>query len=376
MRAPCAAALASLSVACLLAARCAMPGSGSSGEVSILSYNVKSLFDARDDGPEFAEFSVSAGRWSEASYRLRLANVAKAVLAAGKDGGPPGPDVACLVEIENGTVLEDLRAGTLALARYGFSAIAPANGGPFANALLSRLPILGLSSHALVAGGAGRPSGRAILEAELDAGGRSLVILVCHWKSRLGGERETEGERREAAALVRSIVGAHLASDPLAEVLVCGDFNEGPEEADRIAGAYPTAFVGLGSAGDEAAAPGAGPARPGAAPDWRSIPRLLVASRAGDARSREGEPVLFSPWNESGGYSYSYRGERSRLDGFLLSPGLADGAGLAYRGFSVVDESFLVSGSGDPIPWSTAASAGFSDHLPILLVLDLLPEGS
>ncbi|MDP3179643.1 MAG: hypothetical protein Q8M76_17175, partial [Spirochaetaceae bacterium] len=108
---------------------------------------------------------------------------------------------------------------------------------------------------------------------------------------------------------------------------------------------------------------------------WRDLPRLLVATRARDALPLAGEPVLFSPWGESGGYSYSYRGERSRLDGFLLSPGLVDGAGLAYRAFSVVDEPFLMNGAGDPTPWSTAASAGFSDHLPILLVLDLVPAG-
>ncbi len=348
-------ALSLLSFVVLSASRCADPASAaSSGSLSIVAYNVKSLFDEIDDGTEFREFSVAKGSWDEARYKARLANVAAAVLAAAGDGDR-GPDLLCLEEIENGRVLEALRSGPLRPACYRYAAIAPAEGGPFSVCALSRLPILASSCHS-----ATTPEGRAgrdILELELDSGGgRHLVVLACHWKSKLGGADATEEARRATAALVRDRVQARLAADPLADIVVCGDFNESPDEYLRVGRAYPTAFMPADAA-DSASSTGL--------EDW-----LLVASDPSGARAggpEGGECVLFSPWAESGGYSYSYRGDRQRLDGFLISPGLLDGQGLCFERFAAATAAFLMDGEGNPKAW--AGSSGYSDHLPILLVL-------
>jgi len=181
-----------VSLVCLSASRCAAPASSAEGpSVSIVAYNVKSLFDAVDDGTEFPEFSVAKGKWDEARYKIRLSNVAAAVLASTPDvGSPPGPDILCLEEIENEKVLEALRTGPLAPARYRYAAIAPAEGGPFSVCALSRLPILASSCH-YAATPAGR-AGRDLLELEFDALGRRLFVLACHWKSKSGGAEETE----------------------------------------------------------------------------------------------------------------------------------------------------------------------------------------
>jgi endonuclease/exonuclease/phosphatase family metal-dependent hydrolase len=348
-----------LAAACLVslsASRCALPASPSGGrQVSIVAYNVKSLFDAIDDGPEFPEFSVSKGKWDDARYRLRLANVAAAVLASAPRGSsPPGPDILCLEEIENVRVLEALRTGPLAAARYRYAAIAPAEGGPFSVCILSRLPILASSCHA-AATTAGR-AGRDLLELELDAGERRLVVIACHWKSKSEGAEPTEEARREAAALVRGRVAARIAADPGAEIVVCGDLNESPDEYLRVGRRYATALMPVEEA------PGSSPPSPEGAP-------ILVASAPELAKSRDGEAVLFSPWTESGGYSYSFRGSRERLDNFLLSPGLLDGMGLSYRSFTVSKAEFLVDREGTPIAWPGSGATGYSDHLPILLVL-------
>jgi hypothetical protein len=137
-------ALCVLCLVCFSASRCASPmGQVRGRTVSILAYNVKSLFDAVDDGTEFSEFSVAKGKWDEARYKIRLAKVAEAVLAApteGEGSSAKGPDILCLEEIENGKVLEALRTGPLAAARYRYAAIASAEGGPFSVCALSRLP--------------------------------------------------------------------------------------------------------------------------------------------------------------------------------------------------------------------------------------------
>ncbi|HTX71488.1 MAG TPA: hypothetical protein VMC79_01555, partial [Rectinemataceae bacterium] len=70
--------------------------------LTILSYNVLSLFDPVDEGSEYPEFSVASGSWNESLYRTRLENLARVVLdcSAGHDTAR-GPDLLCLVEIEN-----------------------------------------------------------------------------------------------------------------------------------------------------------------------------------------------------------------------------------------------------------------------------------
>jgi len=317
--------------------------------ISIVSYNVMTLFDAKDDGAEYDDFSVARGLWDEARYKARLELTADAVFAAYPGSSPPGPDILCLIEAEGPSVLEDLRTGALARGRYRYSASADKEEGPFANSVLSRFPITRIAGHSATLGGV--RAGRDILEVELDVGGSSLFLFVCHWKSKVGGALETEEARREAAALLRSRIDSILAADPSADLIACGDFNENPDEFARVGRAYPTALVGLE---DAEASPGG----------------LLVASDIALARA-DGGLVLFSPWEEGGGYSYSYKGVRERIDGFLLGPGLreADGGGLSFKRFSVADAPFLVDRDGNPIPWSGSRRSGYSDHLPILLEL-------
>jgi len=356
------ALLALASLSCLGASRCTAfgPGSERGGRsLSILDYNVHNLFDAVDDGSEYAEFSVARGRWDEGRYRARLALVAEVVRAALPEGG--WPDLLCLEEIEGRRVLDDLASGPLKAGGYRHIGVAPASGSPINCGILSRLPIRSLKAHGLASGGESPAAPtRSLLEASLDRGaGGMLTVFVLHWKSRVEGAQQTEGLRRESAALLSARVSAVLAADPDAELLACGDFNESPDEFYRVGRRYPTALFPEAEAGGSSAAGG-----PGAS-------RVLVAADPSRARSsRGGEPVLYSPWAADSGYSYSYKGGRERLDGFLLAPGLLDDSGLRLRGFGVVDESFLMDAAGEPIAWSSSTAKGYSDHLPILLVLE------
>jgi hypothetical protein len=245
--------------------------------------------------------------------------------------------------------------------------MAPAEGSPINNGILTRLPVRCVRAHALASdAGKGGAPGRKLLEAELEAGGLPLVVLVCHWKSKLEGAALTEGARREAAALVRGIVSRRIAGGRAA-VLVCGDFNESPDEYIRAGRRYPTALMPAGE--------------PKADLDG-AVPRLLLTTRRAEAGWREGEIILFSPWGESQGFSYAFRDERARIDGFLLSPALVagmspgeKGAGLRYASFSVMDSAFLLDTAGMPRPWSSATATGYSDHLPILLSLEMPGPG-
>lgn len=342
---------------CLCGFRCSLPWQEEApGFLSIASYNVQNLFDDKDDGLEYPEFSLGGGKWNAELYRKRLKNVGEALACLGGDRG--FPDILCLVEVEGLSVLEDLSSGPLKKADYRWAACGGPDTSPVRCALLSRYPILRARSHGLMDAGGFGP-GRDVLEVELALGGegapRRLIVFVCHWKSRREGEAATEPARRAAAGLLNARMAELAAGSPEALMMVCGDFNESPDEFERSGRRYPTALM-----------PDPKEAVDGRyenlAEDWYEE-ALTITNSASAARLESGRVVLFSPWAGQAGYSYVYRGAGERLDGFLLGPGFADGKGLEYDSFCIGNDPTLLSSSGSPLAWTGAS--GYSDHLPV-----------
>lgn len=75
------------------------------------------------------------------------------------------------------------------------------------NVVLSRLPILEHVTHET-------PAARGVLEAKIDLGGKSLVVLVNHWKSQAGNPA-AENQRLGNAETVRKRLDEILARIPL-----------------------------------------------------------------------------------------------------------------------------------------------------------------
>lgn len=340
----------------VLALSCCVPFAAPEGDGSlvVMSWNVLSLFDAVEDGNEYADFSISRGTWGETRYRNRLELLGKAILASREKGpgSPPGPDIVCLIEIEKESILADLAAGVLAEGGYRYRGFAKAPGSPIGVGVLSRLPISEARAWGLVLG---ERSERPILEARIAAGEASLVIFVCHWKSKIEGAAVTEPARRASAGLLSRLMTERQAALPGAAILACGDFNENPDEYARTGRRYPTAFMPA----PEAGASGEGAIRLG--------DRKTVGS--GEARD-----LFFSPWSESEAYSYVHQGIRERIDGFVVASGLLDGRDLELRDFQVFDGAGLVDDAGRPLPWSNATARGWSDHLPLLLGISRMPK--
>ncbi len=320
---------------------------GSPRSLSVMSYNLMTLFDPVDQGGEYQGFSVAKGEWDESLYRLRIKNLASAILAA----QPGGPDILALQEIENERALRDLAD---ALGGYAQLIKPTDEESTLGCALLSRYPALMARSHrAMPASSPTSSVPRNLLEARFDVDGRPLLIFVAHWKSKLGGAEETEAERRAAAALLRSLARARLDAEPGLAIIAAGDLNENPDEYERIGGAYPTALRAL------EAGPG----------DWLSIGGdALALAEDGAAFVR-----FYTPWPSAEGYSYLYGGLEERIDHFLLSAGALQGGCFALGGFSAEPPSFLVDLEGRPLGWDSRTARGYSDHLPIRLSLALPP---
>lgn len=341
--------------------RCSLPWQRpDSSEILIASYNAHNLFDDVDDGGEYPEFSVASGRWNEGLYRKRLENAAAAIASFFPEGGRL-PDIVCLEEIEGEKVLRDLAAGPLKAGGYRWIAC----GGPDASAIkcgiLSRLPLSEVRSHALADAWGFGPA-RDMLEAGFDLGEDEprLTVFVCHWKSRREGPAVTEPARRAASALAAARIAEAAEADPGACFVVCGDFNESPDEFVRAKGLYATALMPVPPDG----APVLGEDIPAA---WEEGV-LKVALNPRSAGCGAGGVSLYSPWATSDGFSYIFDGEKDRLDGFLLGSALVNGEGLEFSSFAVSGDEKLLNSEGEPSAWN--GSSGYSDHLPILLVLD------
>lgn len=80
--------------------------------------------------------------------------------------------------------------------------------------------------------GAGCPAGqqplfsRPPLQVDFMVGGRPFTIFINHFKSKRGGELETEPQRLAQAQHLNSLVTPLLTADPAARVVVMGDFND------------------------------------------------------------------------------------------------------------------------------------------------------
>ncbi|MEN6599886.1 MAG: endonuclease/exonuclease/phosphatase family protein [Rectinema sp.] len=380
-----------LSITAMLAVgcQCSLPPLHTDNEINIVSYNVHNLFDAEESGKEYPEFRPSKGKWTKELYAKRLENVVEAVRSlssteANESNRCSDPDILCFQELENEKVLFDLaeRLGHGKLRHWAMS-------GPeesiIHTGILSRFPIVAVHSHSVTdAWELGIL--RDVLEVELECGavGR-MVIFACHWKSKLEGEAETEPARRAAAALIANRIRKLQVERPSIPMIVCGDFNESPDEYIRVDRCYPTAIMCSGVGVPAMAIEGE--------PLWAygSLDSVQGSDSAQGSDSVQGtdsvqgsdsaqgtglyEKIeLYTPWAEHPDkFSLAYREKREQYDGFLLSRTLKDGVGLEYQGFYIADSPMLFTAEGVPREWR--GTDGYSDHLPVELVLSVV-EGA
>jgi len=350
-------------IAFLSGSTCSMPWENrESPELTIVSYNAHNLFDAVDDGNEYPEFSLSSGKWNADLYGKRLENIAAALRSFFPEGDRT-PDIICLQELESERVLTDLARGALKAGGYRWIALGGPAGSAIKCGILSRYPFASLRAHSLADAWGFGPS-RDVLEAtfDLNAKGSRLTLFVCHWKSRREGPAVTEVARRASSALVAGRIVEIIADDPERCVVVCGDFNESPDEFERAGGRYPTAFMPDPRGSSFAPEPGSG----GVPDDWLDGV-IRVSGRPSDLSLGGEGTVLYSPWYGHEGFSYIFDGEEERLDGFLLGPALLDGKGPEFLRFMVNEDPSLLDENGHPAAWN--GFSGFSDHLPIALTI-------
>jgi len=320
--------------------------------LSVVSWNLQTLFDGVESGTEYDDYRGRSG-WDAGDYAQKRAALARGI-AAFPEGGA---DILALQEVENLRVLQDLAEVDLASQGYRYRAFAAAPGAALGLGVLSRYPLTGVRSHAVSVFGDATP--RPVLEVHLEPGGAALVLFICHWKSKLGGDRETEAIRRAAAGVIRRRLRELAAAAPAC--LVLGDLNENADEFSRRGGTYLTALV----------------------PDTESAARLaggaedylvLSEGRPPEAQHFSRVVPLYDPWfARTWAGSYGYRGAWESIDHLLFNPALFDRQAWEFASFAVAEGAPFTDAEGWPDGFDARTGKGLSDHLPIMTVLHRLP---
>ena len=206
----------------------------------LVFYNVENLFDYFNDSTTIdEEFLPRGGRyWTKSRYRDKLNKIAKTLIAT---GGWEAPEVIALCEIENRYVLESLTRFTQ-LKSIGYEIVHQ-----------DSRDRRGIDVAVLF-----RPDKFRLIDYEyyplnfpFDPDSRTRDILhvvgempnkdtlhyfVNHWPSKFGGAFETEPKRIFAAEFTRHKVDSLLALNPDARIVITGDFNDEPEEESMTEG--------------------------------------------------------------------------------------------------------------------------------------------
>ncbi len=314
-----------LLLACLSACGSFGAAAGSGGgeeRLRLVSWNVQTFFDAKTDGSEYKDF-VSDKHWGEAAYCERLKRLCSCISVL-------DADVLVLEELENEAVIRDI-SNYLCSAwppgkHYRHAAFCKETGSSLGCAVLSRYPLEGLTCHGLDARACSgtasfrkSPSLRPLMQVRIMKNGRSLTLLVNHWKSMSGGAGESEVWRTAQEALLTDQM-EKLGSMP---AVACGDFNRDIQE-----------FAG-GDGG-------------------------IVILRSGKKKLAVQSPWFPANGKPDGPGSYYYKEEWSRIDGFLCAGRLELEDFRPETGGPWCHEDTKI-----PRKYKVWNGQGYSDHLPI-----------
>jgi endonuclease/exonuclease/phosphatase family metal-dependent hydrolase len=326
--------------------------------LAIMTWNTQALFDGTDNGTEYDEYRESAG-WTQEKYRGRLN-----IIAAAIDGLERRPDIIALQELESSTVAIDLAA---ALSKHGYSWTYFANipGMSLGVGLLSRFPFAEVKSHSVNINGEIAP--RPMLEARIttsEDANSSLLLFVCHWKSKLGGDDATESARRASARIILRRLRELAETEPELPVVIMGDLNENHDDFYRRGGKVISALM---------------PDDPRAAEIAETQKDFLILAKNKPPVPRyfpSGAITLYSPWfaelrneGEDSSGSYYYKNNWETIDHFLLSARFFDENGWEFENARILNTTPFTSAKGTPVAYNPRTGSGLSDHLPLMLIL-------
>lgn len=314
--------------------------------VRFMFYNVENLFDIHDDPLTSDDEFLPSGamHWSFTRYRKKLNSLYKTIIAAG-EWDPPA--IVAFCEVENREVIEDLVDMT-GLSRFGYSIVHENSPDPrgIDVALIYRTSVFRLIEYEyMIPPGfsPGEYTSRSVLYLKMSAGTDTLHVIVGHWPSRRGGVLAGESLRSAIAGMIRSKADSirHFGGSKV-KMVITGDFNATPSD---------------------------------------QVVQIITGVSA------DNKPFLFNlagPQAEKGIGTYRYQGIWEMIDQMIVSIDMLNSKdGLCARddSFRIFSPEFLMNNDPrfpGPSPYPTYRGyryqGGYSDHLPIILELDLFQD--
>lgn len=308
-------------------------------------WNVENLFDDKHDKRRDADAEYDGPYADDAHFRnLKLSRLTDTLL---KMNGGRGPDIIACCEVETPRAAEMLATALNAKLtdnslRYTRVEMKDLDAGRhIAPCVITRLSTE--SARTRLIGYKTR-----ILEVRVVANGRPLTVLATHWTSQITdkkGDDKNTGRAKYGHTIAEEVARL-TASDPAADVLVCGDFNDTPDS--------PAVTEFLKATGDrDRVTPGSG---------------LLFDLMAGKSPAE---------------YGSLYYGKPLIYDHICVTPGLLDAAGWWCDPDTVrtVSQGLTRPGATRREPWRFANpkpaiaddQRGFSDHFPVTVELGVAP---
>lgn len=317
-----------------------------SAEYLFCFWNTENFFDNRVNGWR-NEPDKDFDRWfgdDKAVFEQKVKNLT-AVLAALNDG--KGPDILALAEVEADSkaaesLMESLNKAIKPDAPpYRHILMKNPHGGRnIVTAILTRLAVVADRTQLI-------GKRHRILEGHIEVEGRDLAVLATHWTSRVS-DKTGEG-RDKYADQIYGRFSAMFKANPDVSLLVCGDFNDNPDNASVTEHLHATGDL-----------EGVKANRP-----WLYD---LFANQCAEKKS-------------AGFGTHFYRGKAFCFDHLVVSPGMVNGRGgwqCLVETAEIVKHRFVVPrgrNKGHPLAFGTEkekvplSERGVSDHLPVTVRL-------
>ncbi|MCB0704177.1 MAG: hypothetical protein KDC34_02665 [Saprospiraceae bacterium] len=310
-------------------------------------YNFENLFDTLDT-PDVrdTEFSPTGSKlYGTRIYREKLGNLAQVISEMGTDLSTDGLALLGVAEVENRSVLEDfVKEPAIAERNYQIVHYDSPDKRGIDVGLLYNPKYFQVESSRAVPLEIFTPAGerkytRDILFVSGKFDGEQVYVMVNHWPSRSGGEKNTQEYRNAAAFICKSIVDSLYQVDPMAKVIIMGDLNDDPISP--------------------------------------SIKKVLHAK--GKA-AQTGKKDIFNPMYEpfkSGNGTLTWNGAWNLFDQILITSPWLDKKqdGYFYQQVEIYKKPYLLQRTGKykGSPHRTFSGdlyiGGYSDHLPVYIVL-------
>lgn len=306
----------------------------SSKEVSLVTWNLQTFFDGKKDGCEYSEFKDNSN-WNTEKYKERLERLCQTIMQL-------NADIYIFQEIEKADVLYDisnfLAGNNWSSKNWKYSCFSKPEDSAIGIGILSKYELTNLSSHGIniKTEYAEQPSCRYILQALVLINDTPLYLFANHWKSKSGGEKESEIWRCWQENLLSQKISKVLEENPDANVLICGDFNKDINDFTLHQNKEKCQILIKGT-------------------DYNKLFQL----------------PLYSPWLDSRfsssnlGGSYYYKDKWEKIDHFFSC------GKIQVTFFQVCNYGPWVNSDLTPYKYNIFTGQGYSDHLPLLCKVKL-----